>query len=291
MPEFVGVLLHELLGLRVESLDFWLRLFPTIPSGQRRLAEFARGRRRFYARKLLALEQSVDIGLKVGAVRRVSLENDGAGFVDKGHVRHTPKVVCLVVLALAIADPPVLDIGPLLVLDVVLDCRSGAVDGESHEAHVFAPVFSSGLEHVLVVRHGGLAGRTPRGPKVKKHHLALLVLDDALAFSGRAVDVDLRCVAEGKHLASHVHAALNVDFEVGDAALDCLQLCLALGGRSLLVHGSGSADAEAALNNVLALVEDVDVRLGVLGCLEPGVGFVDGEKLLEDGGFVGARHV
>ena len=230
-----------------------------------------------YALQRLALEQSVDIGFKVGAVRRVSLENDGAGFVDESHVRHTPEVVCLIVLALAIADPPVLDIGPLLALDVVLDCRSRTVDGEAHEAHVFAPVFASGLEHVLVVSHGALAGRTPRGPKVKEHHLALLVLDDALAFSGRAVDVDLGCVGEGKHLASHVHAALDVDFEVGDAVLDRLQLSLAIVGRGLLIHGGGAADAEAALHNVLALVEDVDVRLGVLGRCEPGVGFVDGK--------------
>jgi hypothetical protein len=41
--ELVGVLLHELLGFRIESLDFWLSLLPAIPSGQRRLTEFARG--------------------------------------------------------------------------------------------------------------------------------------------------------------------------------------------------------------------------------------------------------
>lgn len=99
--------------------------------------------------------------------------DDLASLVDKSNVRDaldTP-----VVGSGAAASLVVLNTGPSLGLDVVLDGGNVLVEGETDEADLAFPVLVLG-KHLLVMGHGFLAGRAPGGPEIN-HHDFTVVLD------------------------------------------------------------------------------------------------------------------
>jgi len=105
----------------------------------------------------------------------------------------------------------VLDACPLSVFDVLYKGFHALVNAQSDNSYVLTPVCSSLFQHLLIVSHWLLAGRTPCGPKIKKPNFSFLVFE-AYGFSLSK----RHNVFNSQIFVSSQNLGVHIDFRIAD---------------------------------------------------------------------------
>lgn len=129
----------------------------------------------------LSSQELINISLKVWPVCWMSDENNLSSSVDESDVWDSLYSKFFVSDALSISHVVVLDLGPSLSVDMVLDSGSSLINGETNQSYSVSPLFSVLLKHFLIVSHWCLAWWAPSSPEIKEQYLSFLVLNIALA--------------------------------------------------------------------------------------------------------------
>lgn len=125
---------------------------------------------------------------------------------------HTAESIGLVVLTLAIANPPVLNLGPLFRFNVILNCPSVAVNRKTDQTYSVAPRSGIFSKHFLIMAHRFLARWAPGCPEIKQNYLSLLVFNCSFSALSNSVYVNLRRIRKTMHLGSNTNLSLYAYF-------------------------------------------------------------------------------